>query len=447
MKNMTTGSISRHLLSFAVPMVLGNLLQLTYNAVDSMIIGKCLGENALAAVSTSAPIITIVVLGVSGLSIGVSVIMSRFFGEGNLERTRREFSTGMTMGLVFSLAVFLLGMLFSRQMLTLIQSPKEILADAEAYLRFMFLGFLFTFQYNLHSAALRALGESAAPVRFLGISCVLNILLDVLFVMFLHLGVRGAALATVISEAFSVLLCALHIRRHLPFLRLRSGDLIPDRKLLGETLQLGSLTALQQAAQPVGKLLIQSFINLQGITAIGAFNAVSRLDDFARIPTQSIGSAIMTCTAQNRGARSPERCRLTLRQGLIIACLYAPLIFSVVQLLKRPAVSLLIPDGHTQMLESGVAYLTVKAWFFIHPCITNAIQGFFRGMGNMTLVLICTLIQITLRTLFSAWLIPVMGITGEAYACMIGWTVMMIVEFTVYFRTRRRMYAQMVRQS
>ena len=435
---MTRGSITRHLLRYAVPMVLGNVMQLTYNAADSIIIGKNLGADALAAVSVSDPIMTVMVLGASGMGIGASVLMSRFYGAKETRRLRREFSTTILFGLVFSLCVFLLGTLFSPALLRLIRAPESSFDMALTYLRIIFVGFLFTFQYNILSSALRAIGDSRTSVWFLGISCGINICLDLLFVAALHMGVAGAGLATVIAEGVSVALCILWIERRVPELSLRRGDMVVDRELLKETVKSGALTALQQAAQPVGKLLIQRTINLQGVAAVDAFNGACRIDDYGRIPTQSLGSAIMTCTAQNRGAGERRRVRQTLRQGLLIACCYFPLILVITMVLKTPAMKLLSPNGSGEIVELGVAYLAVKMWFFIMPCLTNAIQGFFRGMGSMTVVFIATVIQISVRTLCVLAWVPQMGIVGEAYACAAGWTCMLVFEFGVYFLRRKK---------
>ncbi len=440
MQKMTQGSIPLHLIRYAIPMILGNLLQLTYNAVDSMIIGKCLGENALAAVSTSNPIMTIVVLGVSGLSMGASVLMSRFYGANDPQKVKREFATSLLFSIFCSLIVFLLGLMFSTAILKSIRTPDEILLEAGIYLRVMLFGFLLTFLYNLLAAAMRSLGDSKTPLISLSVSCILNILLDLLFVAVFRMGVFGAAFATILSQLVSVLTQIVLIYRRMPILRLSRADLHIDPSLLRETLSIGSLTALQQSAQPIGKVLIQSVINAQGVLAIGAFNAVCRIDDFACIPAQSIGSAIMTCTAQNRGGARPDRCRDTFRKGLMIALAYFPVICSVTLLFGRLMVSALTPNDADEMIRMGTAYLSVKAWFFIMPCITNSIQGFFRGMTRMRIVLFSTVLQISIRTLFVMILVPRMGITGEAFACFIGWLIMAVWEFTYYFAVRKKMY-------
>lgn len=441
MRKMTEGSIARHLLAYAVPLILGNFFQLTYNAVDSILIGKFAGEGALAAVSAANPVMTIVILGVSGISIGASVLMSRFYGAGDEEALRREVATTILFGAAASLIVFAAGLALSPYILALMSVPPEILSQANTYLRIIFVGFLFTFQYNILAAALRSVGDSHTPVIFLAAASVLNGLLDVLFVALLRWGVAGAGLATVIAEGVSALLCAVYMRRHVPLLHLGLRELRVDRALLRQTVASGSITALQQACQPVGKLLIQRAINAQGISMIAAFNAVSRVDDFACIPEQSISSGMMTCVAQNRGAGQRERVRETLRTGMTLEILYGVLICAVTLLGRTPIMRLFAAQDSERMVQMGVDYLTWMAFFYLLPGLTNGIQGYFRGMGEMKTTLVATAIQISVRTVVVYLLVPTMGLTAAAWACAIGWCCMLVYAFVRYRSVSRAMEA------
>ena len=439
MRKMTEGSIARHLLAYALPLILGNFFQLTYNAVDSILIGKFAGEGALAAVSAANPVMTIVILGVSGISIGASVLMSRFYGAGDEDALRREVATTILFGAAASLLVFAVGLALSPYLLALMSVPPEILSQANTYLRIIFVGFLFTFQYNILAAALRSVGDSRTPVIFLAAASVLNGLLDVLFVALLRWGVAGAGLATVIAEGVSVLLCAVYMRRHVPLLRLELREMRVDRALLSQTVASGSITALQQACQPVGKLLIQRAINAQGISMIAAFNAVSRVDDFACIPEQSISSGMMTCVAQNRGAGQRERVRRTLRTGMTLELFYGVLICAATLLCRTPVMRLFAAQDSERMVQMGVDYLTWMAFFYLLPGMTNGIQGYFRGMGEMKTTLVATAIQISVRTLVVYLLVPAVGLTAAAWACAIGWCCMLVYAFVRYRSVSRAM--------
>lgn len=444
MRNMTSGSIYRHLLAYAIPLIFGNFLQLTYNAVDSILISKGAGVAALSAVSVSNPVSVLLVQSISGLGIGASVYMSRFYGAGEGEKLKRSLSTTILFGTIAGGITTLLGILLAAPILQAMHTPLDIMHDSSVYLRLLFFGNFFTFQYNIMSSALRAVGDSKTPVTFVGISSILNAFLDWVFIFLFHWGVFGAALATVIAEALSAVLCYIYVYRHIPALALRRDEMILDRKLLRSILSGGLITALQQSCQPIGKLLVQSVINVQGIDVIAAFNAGCKIEDYGRIPAQTISHGMMTCAAQNRGAGDRKRVKETLWKGILIGLIYYPIICVLILLFRHPLIQLFAPtSGGEEMVRLGVSYLSIKAFTIIFPCVTNAMQGFMRGMGNMTITLISTILQISIRTLFVYILVPKIGITGEAYACAIGWTVMILFEYSYYFFQRKKLYAAM----
>ena len=443
MRNMTSGSIYRHLLAYAVPLIFGNFLQLTYNAVDSIVVSKGAGVAALSAVSVSNPVSVLLIQSVSGLGIGASVYMSKYYGARDTEKLKRSLSTTLIFGTLAGLLVMLLGVMLSHPILGLMNTPDAIMTDSLTYLRLLFIGNFFTFQYNIMSSALRAVGDSKTPVTFVGISSLLNAVLDCIFIFLFHWGVFGAALATIIAEALSAVLCFVYVYRYIPALRLRREELIMDHELLKKILSSGLITALQQSCQPIGKLLVQSVINVQGIDVIAAFNAGCKIEDYGRIPAQTISHGMMTCAAQNRGAGDRRRVKETLWKGILIGLIYYPIICILILLFRHPLIQLFAPDtGAEEMIRLGVAYLSVKAFTIVFPCVTNAMQGFMRGMGNMSITLVSTILQIAVRTVFVYILVPRIGITGEAYACAIGWTVMILFEYSYYFIFRKRLYAK-----
>lgn len=433
MKDMTKGNITSQLIRFSIPLVLGNFFQLTYNAVDSIIVGRFVGENALAAVGTANPVMNIVILGITGICIGASVLMSEFFGAGDHEKLKKEVATTLLFGCYFSLAIAVLGVVFSGWIMRLLHVPEEIQKDGALYLRVIFLGMPFTFFYNAVAAALRSVGDSRTPVRFLAMASVMNAMLDLVFVAGFDMGVLGAALSTDIAEAASAILCVVYIYRKVPLLKLKPKDSRMDRELLGLTLRQGAITALQQSCQPIGKLLIQGMINPLGVSTIAAFNAVSRVDDFAFTPEQSISSGMMTFIAQNRGAKNKERVKRGFRAGLFLESCYWAVICVLILVFKEPVMKLFVPDGDRGMVPIGVEYLSLMAFFYLMPAFTNGIQGFFRGMGNMSITLISTIIQISVRVVFVWLLVPVMGMKGVAFACLIGWACMLLAEVPYYF--------------
>lgn len=430
--DMTKGHIPSHLIRFSIPMILGNMIQLSYNALDSIIVGRFVGKNALAAVGTSNPIMTIFILGVSGICIGASVLMGEFFGAKNFKKLRQQVTTTLIFGVFFSLIVLAFGFFLAPQILQLLQVPTVILPDAILYLRVIFFGFPFTFLYNTLAAALRSIGDSKTPVYFLAFASILNAGLDVIFIAYLNMGVFGAGLATVIAEGSAALFCFIHIYRNVPILKVKKSELKIDTALLKLTIRYGSITALQQATQPIGKLLIQGKMNTLGVDVIAVFNAVSRIDDFALTPAQSIANGITVFLAQNKGAKKILRLQKGFRTGVIMEIIYWIFICISVTLFQKPIMELFVGSKNQHLVEIGISYLTLMAFIYLIPAFTNALQGYFRGISHMRTTLMGTLIQIVVRVIFVYILIPKIGLQGMAFANLIGWIFMLLFQLSVY---------------
>lgn len=429
MKELTEGNIKKQLISFSIPIILGNIFQLTYNAVDSIIVGRFIGKDALAAVGTANPIMNIVILGITGICIGASVLMSNLFGAGKYEDLKKELSTTLLFGAFFSVIITMLGVLCSTGILRLMKVPEDIIGEASIYLKIIFLGMPFTYLYNAFASALRSVGDSKTPILFLSFASILNGLLDLIFIAGFGFGIVTSALTTIIAEAASALLCIYYVNRKVSMLRLKRAELKLDRRLLKETLKHGSITALQQSCQPIGKLLIQGAINPLGVDTMAAFNAVNRVDDFAFTPEQSIASAMMTFVAQNRGAGKKERMRKGLSNGLFVEVLYWAMICIVITLFKTPIMKLFVSGEEEALIKVGTTYLGYMAFFYLLPAFTNGLQGFFRGMGDMKITLVGTITQISLRVLFVFLFVPKVGMVGVAFASLLGWIGMLLVEF------------------
>lgn len=432
--NMTVGNPTKHLVQYALPLILGNLFQLTYNAVDSIIAGRFIGKEALAATGTASPVMNIIILGISGICIGAGVLMSEFFGAGDWESLKKEMATMLLFGLFFSLLVVGIGICVTPSLLKILKVPQEVMEMTSVYLRIIFLGAPFTYFYNALAAALKSVGDSKTPLKFLMISSVLNGVLDIIFIGFLRFGIICSATTTVIAEGVCAALSMVYIYKRVPTICLRKTEWHMDRLLLKKTLQYGSVTAMQQACQPVGKLMIQGAVNTLGVDTIAAYNAVTRVDDFAFTPEQSISHGITTFVAQNRGAQKKERIFNGFRHGLCLEFIYWILICILTLLLHRPIMMLFVTgEGGENMVEIGSQYLVTMAFFYLFPAFTNGIQGFFRGMGNMKVTLLCTFIQTSLRVIFTFLLVPHMGIYGVCFACAIGWSAMLLYEVPYYF--------------
>lgn len=439
MRDMTVGAPRAHLWNHALPLLLGNWMQLSYNAVDSIIAGRFIGKEALAAEGIAGPVMNLVILAISGVCIGAGVLMSEAFGAKDRQKLRRVLANTVLAGMLVCFAVAGIGMALTPKLLRELTVPEEIFDITVTYLRITFLGAPFTFCYNALSAGLKSVGDAKTPLKFLAFSAILNAVLDLIFLGLLGFGILCSAATTVFAEAVSAGLAIWYMGRRTP-------ELVPERhqwrlegKLVKQLLLYGGPTALQQAIQPVCKVLIQGTVNDLGVSAIAAYNAVTRVDDFACIPEQSISSAISTYIAQNRGAKKHERIRPGFRQGMALEFGYWVFIGITVLLLRTPIVSLFVTgEGADEVVALGREYLGYMALFYIFPAMTNGMQGFYRGMGKMYTTVTGTFLQAATRAACAAILAPRLGISGIAFSCAIGWSLMLLFEVPYYFYTCKK---------
>ena len=431
---MTSGSAYDHLWHYALPLLMGNWLQLAYNAVDSIIAGRFIGKEALAAEGIAAPIMNLVILAITGLTIGAGILMSEYFGAKDFENFKSSMATLVLSGTLAGSLIALVCIGIAPGLLRLLEVPEDIFSITVIYLRITFLGMPFTFFYNALAASLKSVGDSKTPLKFLAFSSILNAVLDLIFLGIFGFGIICSATTTVVAEAVSALLAGFYMYRKLPELWPETSRWKIKRDHLGRILSYGGPTAFQQAVQPIGKLLIQSQVNALGVTVIAAFNAVTRMDDFACIPEQGISSSISTFIAQNRGARKEERIRPGFRAGIFLELGYWVVIGSITACFKTPIVSMFVTgDGASEVVSLGSKYLSLMAIFYLWPALTNGVQGFYRGMGRMKTMIMGTTIQISLRTIFTFLLAPKMGLVGIAWACAIGWSGMILVDYPLYY--------------
>lgn len=427
-KDLTKGHLLPLLIKFTIPLVLGNLLQLTYNAADSMIVGRFVGANALAAVGTSNPLMTLVLLFVNGICLGAGILIGTMYGAKKFDRLQRQVSTAMISGLVFSAAISVLTIFLAPYLLRLLQVEPEILADSTRYLRIIALGLIFSFIYNFFASTLRAMGDSRSPLLFLGVSAFLNIFGDLFFVVVLHRGVGGCAIATVFSEALSAFLCWIYVRRKIPLLNLGRKWLVFDRSLLKLTLSYGIVSALQQATVQMGKLGTQGIVNTLGVEATAAFNTTNRTDDYAIIPEQNIAHAMTSVMAQNYGAGEKKRVYHCFRYGLLLEILYGTLMGILFYFFSNPIMRLFTTDR--EVIRLGEIYLHLIALMYILPGITNAIQGFFRGIGDLKVTLWSSLINMGTRVASTFPMVYLwhMGFAAVPWSYLVGWICMLAFE-------------------
>lgn len=427
-KDLTKGPILPQLVNFTIPLILGNLLQLTYNAVDSMIVGRYVGKEALAAVGTSNPLMTLILLFTNGICLGAGLLVGFHYGAKDNDSLQRQVSTGFCAGVLFSLVVGAGIAAACTPVMKLLRADPAIVHQAAGYLRIIMLGLVFSFIYNYLASMLRAMGDSRSPLYFLAISAVLNILGDLLLVVVLRLGILGAALSTVLCEALSAAACWFYIYQRIPELRLGKGWLVVDRPLLRKTLSYGIVSALQQSSVQMGKLVIQAFVNTLGVTSTAAFNAVNRTDDFAIIPGQNIAHAMSSVMAQNVGAHHEQRVRRTFRYGIRLELGFSVCMGILLFTLAPGIVKLFTHDP--EVIREGVGYLHRIAFIYPMPAMTNCIQGYFRGIGDLKVTLFCSIMNMVVRCISCYILLFRFGFSFVVipWSYMAGWIFMCIVE-------------------
>ena len=433
-KDLTTGKIMPILVNFTVPLVLGNLFQLTYNAVDSIIVGHFVGKEALAAVGICNPVSTLMILFLNGLCMGASILMGIQYGAKDYETLHRQISTTMLSGAAFSFFLTLVCVIFAVPILLLLQVDPSIMDMTVQYLRIIFLGLMFTFLYNFFSSTLRALGDSASPLYFLIISAILNIFGDLFFVIVLKAGSNGCAISTVLSEALCCLFCIIYIQKKVPILRLGKKWLVFDAGLLKKTIAYGWASAMQQATVQMGKIAIQALVNTMGVSVAAAFAVVNRIDDFAITPEQNIAHAMTALMAQNKGAGKNDRMREGFRCGMILELVYGAAVMLICLGFARPLMALFVKDE--EVIGHGVVYLHLIAVMYILPAITNALQGFFRGIGDLKVTLMSSFTNMTIRVIAAAPMILLwnFGIEALPYSYLAGWIAMLLVETPLLLR-------------
>ena len=438
-RDLTHGSITKGLLLFALPMIAGNLLQQLYNIADTLIVGQALGRNALAAVGSAYTLMVFLTSIFLGLSMGAGALFSICLGRGDKKALRaavaHAFALIGAVTLVLNLSVYLL----ADPILRFLQIPHELYSSMRDYLLIIFGGLAATFLYNFFACLLRAVGNSVVPLWFLGISALLNIGLDLLFVPVLHFGVAGAAAATVIAQYVSggglTLYTILRCRELLP----RREDLHFNGRILRELADLSLLTCAQQSAMNFGILLVQRLVDSFGPVIMAAFAAAVKIDSFAYLPVQDFGNAFSTFAAQNYGAGQTERLRQGFRTATAVSAAFSCAISAMVVLFARPLMRSFVRAGETEVLAAGVRYLRIEGAFYAGIGCLFLLYGFYRAVQRPGMSVVLTVISLGTRVALAYALAGPVGEAGIWAAIPIGWFLADFVGYGYYFLRRQRL--------
>ena len=432
-RSMLEGSPGRALFFFALPMILGNLFQQFYNMVDSMIVGRFVGEEALAAVGASYALTNVFVMIAIGGGIGASVITSQYLGAGNYEKMKTSVSTALFTFLGMGVLLGIFGFAMNRQILIWLNTPENILAAAGTYLGIYFLGMPFLFMYNILSSMFNALGDSRTPLLLLIFSSILNVFLDLWFVLQFGLGVSGVAIATVIAQGMSAVISfALLLRRLMEF-RIEGCVEKYDTVILGSMVKIAVPSILQQSIVSIGMLLVQSVVNGFGSSVLAGYAAGTRIESICIVPMISTGNAVSTFTAQNMGAGKPERVKAGYRSSYLIDGAFALLILLVLSLFGERIIGAFM-DGQSAdaAFTTGIGYLSFIKFFFLCIGLKAATDGVLRGAGDVVVFTLANLVNLGVRVAGAFLLAPVIGVAAVWYAIPAGWTVNYLISLCRY---------------
>lgn len=439
-RDLTQGSIPKGLLWFALPLICGNLFQQLYNLTDTWIVGRFIGEGALGAVGSSCTLLTFLTSILLGLCMGSAAYFSIQFGRGDMARLRQGiFQAFVLIGgltLVLNVAVYLLlgGFLW------LLRIPAEVAGLTRTYLLWIFGGIAATFLYNFFANLLRAVGDSATPLAFLGVSVGLNIGLDVLFVVPLHLGVMGAALATVIAQYASGLGLMAWAWKKYPALRVRREDMVWERWSLSNVFSLSFFTCLQQSVMNFGILLVQGLVNSFGTAVMAAFAVAVKIDTVAYMPVQDFGNAFSTFVAQNYGAGKRDRIRAGVKWAAACVVLFCLAVGGAVCLLAPRLLAFFAGAEAAEVIAIGTGYLRIEGSCYLGIGVLFLLYGYFRAVNRPAVSLVLTVCSLGTRVALAYALsaLPALGVTGIWLSIPIGWFFADTVGIVLWRRENRR---------
>lgn len=431
---MTSGSIGKRMMFFALPLLLGNLFQQLYNTVDSLIVGNFLGSSALAAVSSSGSLIFMLIGFLSGISAGAGVVISQYFRAEDVPNIQRAVHTAVAFGIAAGLLMTIVGILLSPQILAWMGTPESVMTESISYLQIYFSGSLGFVLYNVFVGILQAVGDSRHPLYYLMASSVINLVLDILFIGFFHTGVGGAALATVISQVFSAILCFVQLLRTKESYQLRLSSIRFDLPMLGRIIRIGLPSGVQNSIIAFANVAVQSYINAFGEMAMAGYGAYTKIEGFAFLPINSFTMAMTTFVGQNLGAGQTERTRKGARFGILVTVVMAELIGVIVMLFAPQLIAAF--DSTPAVVQFGVEKARTAALFYCLLAYSHSVASVIRGAGKAVVsMLIMMTFWCVVRVAFLAVSIPFTHSVLMVYAVYpLTWALSSVAFFFYYRR-------------
>ena len=433
-RDMTEGAIIKQITLFALPLMLGNIFQMLYNTVDSIVVGNFVGKQALAAVGSTTMIVNMLVFFFNGFSTGAGVIIANLFGARNLEKLHRTIETTMAATFLLSALFTLAGVAAVKPMLRFMATPEDVFGEATIYLQIYIGGISGLLVYNMGSGILRAVGDTMRPLYFLILTSVVNIVLDLLFVVVLRWGIAGVAWATILSQFLSAALTLMLLTRSRDIYRLTWVDLKIDRGILGEIFAVGLPAGIQSVITAFSNVFVQSYVNFFGSSCMAGWSCYNKLDQFVMLPMQSMAMAATTFVSQNIGAGRQRRAD----QGTVITVSMSvgvtAVIVTLLCLFAAPAVRMFSPDQ--SVIDYGVLFIRANCFFLLFNCVNHVLAGALRGRGDSKgpmMIMLLAFVGIRQVYLFvvTRFVANTPFLVGFGYP--VGWTTCCVIELTYFF--------------
>lgn len=420
--DMTGGNPFKNLFCFAMPMVIGNVFQQFYNIIDSIVIGKFVSSKALAAVGASYPIAFVFIAVATGASIGCSVVISQLFGARYIEKMKTAIYTAFISIAVFSIVLMISGLLSSSMILNLLKTPVDIFEDANTYMEIYFMGVMFLFFYNIATATCNALGDSKTPLYFLIFSSILNVLLDLLFVIKFKLGVPGVAYATLIAQGVSAALSLTYILKKVRSIKTDEKCKIFDWIILKNMCKIAIPSIIQQSIVSIGNLFVQALVNGYGWETIAGYTAATKIDSITIMPMVNLSSAVSTFTAQNIGAKKNERVNSGYKSALAMIVIFCICTGFILFIFGSNCIRIFVDsNSNERVVNIGVEYLRVVSMFYLLMGLMVITNGVLRGAGDVKVFMFSSLTNLGTRVMFAYTLAFIIGQRAIWWAIPLGW--------------------------
>lgn len=421
MRDMTKGNVFNIILGFTIPLLLGMLFQQFYSMVDTIIVGKYLGVSALASVGSTGSINFMIIGFCMGVCNGFAIPVAQKFGAGNFKKLRKYVFNSGFLAIVFSVVMTLIVCVFCRQILIAMRTPEDIIQGAYSYIYVIFLGIPATYLYNLLSGIIRSLGDSKTPLFFLIISSIINIILDLFLIIYMHMGVAGAAWATVIAQAVSGILCLIYMRKKYSVLKFESDELKIDGYCIRRLCYMGVPMGLQYSITAIGSVILQAAVNGLGSIIVAAVTAAGKISMFLCCPFDALGSTMATYTGQNIGAGKLERISEGIKKSMIIGSVYSIVALMISVFFGKSLALLFVNENEIEILAKVSENLIIIAAFYIPLCIVNVVRFTIQGMGYSTFAILAGVCEMIARALCGFILVPIFGYVAVCLASPVAW--------------------------